>query len=149
MNVFLLQDSSRQVPIGLTELSQQCPFFLFLWSNEPVRIGWEPFTGITKINNRCWIISSHFIGKNTSQWLNRKQTRAAYFRAMVVTRTRLWVLECWYCVTNWMAPLPPWGIGELCCRVRDHRPHYCYRCDAGTFTEPTVFPLKWLTQQWQ
>lgn len=32
---------------------------------------------------------------------------AAHFLAIVVTRILLCVLECWYCVTNWMAPLPP------------------------------------------
>jgi hypothetical protein len=48
---------------------------------------------------------------------------------MVVTRMRFWVLECWYCVTNWMAPLPPWGTGALCCRVKGHTSGYCHRHD--------------------
>lgn len=67
-----------------------------------------------------------FIGK-TSVSGNRKETGTAHFRATVVTRMRLWVLECWYCVTNWMAPLPPWGIGALCCRARGHTHYYYHR----------------------
>lgn len=41
-------------------------------------------------------------------------TNTTYFLAMVVTRMRLCPLECWYWVTNWIAPRPPWGIGALC-----------------------------------
>lgn len=40
--------------------------------------------------------------------------RPSYFLAMVVTRILLCVLECWYWVTNWIAPRPPWGTGALC-----------------------------------
>lgn len=38
----------------------------------------------------------------------------SYFLAMVVTRILLCALECWYWVTNWTTPRPPWGTGALC-----------------------------------
>lgn len=44
---------------------------------------------------------------------------SAQFLAIVVTRMRLCPLECWYWVTNWTAPRPPWGIGALCCMYKN------------------------------
>lgn len=51
----------------------------------------------------------------------REDVKDSYFLAMVDTRILLWVLECWYWVTNWITPRPPWGIGALCCSEKTNR----------------------------
>lgn len=61
------------------------------------------------------------VNLKTTEYSPHKHEMQSYFLAIVETRILLCVLECWYWVTNWITPLPPWGIGALCCKQKHTR----------------------------
>lgn len=88
----LKDDSSRHMALGLNGLANNAPSS----SSSSNQLNQCGLVRTIQWNYKDKLIDVKLFlhRKNISQWLNRKQTRAAYFRAMVDTRMRLWVLEC-------------------------------------------------------